>query len=143
MNNVLDVCLKKWNKEIVGHTTLSSRLLNLHQPKNVPTKSNINVILVFNCSLLVQDKLPEQCFKIFLNWAKCDHFYLFQRSKTERKVYLTPQLLYYVSIDKVYFMSSHNFCADITIHFRGKLINFICDKGIPLLYDIIKLIIIL
>ena len=128
------MCLKKWRKEIVGHTTLSSRLLNLHQPKSVPAKSNVNVISVVYCSFLVQDKLPEECFKLFLNWAKYDHFYLFQKPTTKCKLYLTPQLLYYVLIDRVYFMSSHNFCADVIIHFRGKLINFISDKGMPLLY---------
>ena len=43
-DDVLDVCLKKWHKEIVGHTTSSSSLLNLHQPKSLPTKSNVNVV---------------------------------------------------------------------------------------------------
>ena len=37
--SLIDTKLKRWRKEVVGHTVMHSSVLNLHQPKNpLPAK---------------------------------------------------------------------------------------------------------
>ena len=37
----VDVRVKKWREEIVGHSVMLSKMLNLHQLKRMPLKGNL------------------------------------------------------------------------------------------------------
>jgi hypothetical protein len=99
--------IKKWKKEIVGHTMMLTKLLNLHQPRHSPSS--------------IRDTISCQCFSQFLTWAKKEHFYLFNRSVSSK--------------NSIAFTESKNFLFEALVHFRGKLTNIISDKVLVMVDD--------
>ena len=82
----LDIKLKKWRKEVVGHTVMHTSVLNIHQPKKqLPDKgivrehgmhgSYIEAVLVV---VAVCESIPAASVDAFLQWGRRYYGYLFE-----------------------------------------------------------------
>jgi hypothetical protein len=98
------VRLKRWQGEVVGHTIMYSKVLNLHQPKKSLPPKFLKMI-------------PVESLQCVMEWGKSCHGYLFGENQP------TP-----VSQRPVNFKTSEELGTESVVHFRAKLTAVISER---------------
>lgn len=122
---------------MVGNTTQSSTIINLHQPRNVPVKCKSNIkVCIYSVSLLVRGRVTDESLASFVSWARSDHHCIYNEYKMPKSQskYGSPVQCFHsctiIDTGNVSFVTSSSIKpSDSIIHFRGVVSSFISDNG--------------